>query len=103
MNHNATLIQNTEKDHAIAVVSQLLQACKIAVSQTTLRELANHPDYPSLYAVSEFLDKLKIDSLIVQLRPEDLIAIPVPAIAHLHGDVFVVLTMINANKVIYHD
>jgi uncharacterized membrane protein len=46
-------------------------------------QLLSHPNYPSVLCVTETLTKLNIENAAIQIEPEKLTEIPLPALAHV--------------------
>lgn len=68
------------EQNAVIATKQLLQLCDIPVTQTGLsKALKQHPDFPSLNAVSEVLTDYKVPNLATRLNPERLFEVPLPA------------------------
>jgi uncharacterized membrane protein len=74
---------NTQLNNVLAKFSTLLN---ISVTQVWLRDaLLSHPDYPSLFSISETLKKLSVETLATKVNAEHLDELPVPFITYLKG------------------
>lgn len=91
----------------IATVKNLVTQSKLPISYEAIEErLGNHPNYPSLLALSHALVHWNIKSLAVNLVTEQLQSIPLPAVAHLalEGEgAFVLITKVEDNIIHYID
>jgi uncharacterized membrane protein len=94
------------EDNAYAVLYNLFHQLSIPFTPTYLvNELKNHPTYPSLQALQAVLNEYQVDNLAVQIGIEQISALELPAIAHLHtqGGYFVLLQTIDNQAVTYLD
>ena len=94
----------SKKHNAISVLEKLISCLKIRVSSTTItNELMEHPDFPSLLAVSDCLSAWKIPHEIykVDIEENKLKDLSFPFIAHFdkHGEQFVLISSIYNDKV----
>ena len=65
------------------VAVQLIRKMKVPVTASTVMDtIEHHPDYPSMYSISDSLRKWNIESLALQIEPERINELPVPFIAH---------------------
>ncbi len=95
---------NSKKSNSVAVVDHLLCVLKVKVNVMTLEErLSGHPEFPSLLAISDCLDELKIQNQSFKIEkaeydPEDLLF---PFIAHFpaRGGSFVLVHHIKSGLV----
>lgn len=77
------LFEKNARGNASLVTVQLLKRLKVPVTSTAITEqVENHPDYPSLFSISDSLKSWKVESLALQVEPETLDKLPVPFIAH---------------------
>jgi uncharacterized membrane protein/thiol-disulfide isomerase/thioredoxin len=73
-----------KENNLSAIVFQLIKQLKIAVTKTSIiEEVIRHPDYPSLFAVSDVLLHWKIPNEAYRIKVEQLKDISGPFIAHL--------------------
>jgi len=92
------LLEKSANSNASATTLQLLKKLKVPVTNSTvLNELENHPDYPSLYSISDSLNKWKVENVAVKVEPENVGELPTPFIAHTKngGGNFVLVTNVN--------
>jgi uncharacterized membrane protein len=88
--------------NAINAVDVLMNLSRVRVTRRTLTDaLQQHPDFPSMAAVSDVLTDLKINNLATGLTADRLTDIPVPALVHLQtdGGLFAPVRQITANRV----
>jgi uncharacterized membrane protein len=89
-------------DNAIAITLALVKALHAKITITTLKEkLENHPDYPSMLAISDVLKFSNIDNFVVNLTPSELHEVPMPCIAPLYieGGIFALVNSVKDNVV----
>ncbi len=91
--------------NADAALINLLKQLKFGISpQDVMDELEKHPDYPSLLAISDVLNWFKINNAAYRIKPDDLMEVPTPFIAHTNrDDDFVLVKRIRNNKVTLSD
>lgn len=92
------LFEKHAADHLPQITIQLLEQLKVKVtSSAVIDTLQDHPDYPSLYSLSETLHKWKIDNVSLKLEFDKLKQLPVPFIAHTKNaaESFIVVTSVN--------
>ncbi|PLK46122.1 vitamin K epoxide reductase family protein [Emticicia sp. TH156] len=78
-------------DNAVAATYLYLKSIGAKVTAETVEEtLKNHPDYPSLLATSDALNEWHIENVALQIKPEQIAALPVPFLTHLYleGGIF---------------
>src|ERR1700748_2771398 len=81
------------KDNATWVLTRFMVDLAIPVTgKTVSEELERHPDYYSLAAFSDVLDRIKVPNAAYKLAIEQLSEVPVPYIAHLSRKEFGVIT-----------
>ena len=69
------------------VVWDAIQMLNIRVTKSTLiKELSEHPNYPSMLAISDTFSKYDVGNIAVRLKFEDVDQLPVPFLAHVSGD-----------------
>lgn len=77
--------------NAVDATKALLDFSKVTVSKFGIREaLWQHPDFPSLNALSDVLTEFEVPNIATRLTPDQLNTIPVPALVHLEveGGIF---------------
>lgn len=77
--------------NVIETTYAFLQALNVKTNYNYLKErLIEHPDYPSLLAISEVFEDYKIENYAAQLSPNDLLEVPMPCLASLNieGGIF---------------
>ncbi|MGA0560033.1 vitamin K epoxide reductase family protein [Larkinella sp. VNQ87] len=75
---------NPAEKNAFDALEQLLRMGKVRVTSTTLRTaLSQHPDFPSLVALSDVLNEVNVPNLATRITADRLPDIPLPALAHL--------------------
>jgi len=90
-----------QKDNATQTLIKLTEALKIPVTRKTLtEELERHPDYESLAAFSDVLDRIKVPNAAYRLTFEQLSDLPAPYIAHLSRKEFGVILQFDSSGVI---
>ena len=99
---------SAKKQNASAVTELLLQALKVKVSRSTIKNtLEDHPDFPSLLAISDCFAELNVPHNAYHISPEEYIdeELLYPFIAHTYanGGLFMLVRQINKGKVIYSD
>lgn len=90
------------KDNAVSATYQYLKAIGAKVTEETVEEtLKNHPDYPSLLAVSDALNEWKVENLAISITSEQILEIPTPFLVHLQRDkgIFAIVKSIENNKI----
>jgi glutaredoxin len=90
--------------NTVYVLHSLIKKLKIQVSSFTIeKDLLDHPDYPSLLAISDCLTSWNIPNEAFKINKEvcDVKELPFPFIAHLkrEGGEFVLIQGIEADKV----
>lgn len=91
-----------KKDNALAITQALVKALHARITLTTLKNrLENHPDYPSMLAVSDVLQSNNIENYVVNLTPSELQEVPMPCIAPLitEGGIFALVNSVKDNIV----
>jgi uncharacterized membrane protein len=98
--------QTDLENNSYAVVHNLFIQLHIPFTPTYLAtELKNHPTYPSFQSIQDILEEYQVDNLAVQIGIEQISALELPAIAHLHtqGGYFVLLQAVDNQLVTYLD
>src|SRR5258708_5131572 len=97
------MISFFQRQNADAVIIKFLKYSGLHISpQTVVDELANHPDYPSLLAISDVLTNFNIDNEAFRLTGDELQSLCGPFIVYSHtkGGGFMILHNINADQAI---
>ncbi|MFD2572958.1 vitamin K epoxide reductase family protein [Spirosoma soli] len=101
------LIVNASEDNATATLYALVRGLKAKVTRATVREeLAMHPDFPSLFSLSEVLTGWKIENMALRLNTiEQLRELPLPFVAHQkkEGGWYVLVADITGQRIRYID
>ena len=94
------------EDNAAFILSKYLRMLKAKVTSATLREaLENHPDYPSVWAMSDVLNDFKVENGAFQLDQNQFAELETPFIAHLNisGGWFAFVTAKNDKTITWFD
>jgi uncharacterized membrane protein len=94
------------EDNIIKVIRHLRKILYIKVTDTTIDEIVEHPDYPNMVSVADTLASCNIKTLAVKLQPQQLSQIPLPAVFHLRnkiGQFFSVVTAVDGNFIFATD
>lgn len=94
-----------EKDNTTKVLTRFVNELAIPVTAKSISDqLEKHPDYDSLLAFSDVLDRFNVPNAAYKLSYDQLVDVPVPFIAHLKDRKFGVVTTFGENEVkISHD
>jgi len=100
--------KSTYNNNIISVVSKLLDILKVSVSDTSIHErLEEHPEYPSLLAISDCLNEWNISNQAYQIPKADYDShdLQFPFIAHFNslGGSYILVHDIKDNNVVYSD
>lgn len=90
------------KDNAVSATYQYLKAIGAKVTEETVEEtLKNHPNYPSLLAVSDALNEWKIENVAARITPEQLAELPTPFLTYLNinGGIFALVKAVRADTI----
>lgn len=90
---------NAEKN-ALDATKALLDFSKVPATKLGLREaLWQHPDFPSLNALSDVLNDFRVPNLSTRLTPDRLHEVPLPALMYLNidGGMFAPLRNVNGS------
>lgn len=96
--HLRNLLEKKAHSNASSVTVQLLKQLNVPVTSSTIIDtVEQHPDYPSLYSISDSLQKWKVENLALKVEPEKLEEIPTPFIAHSKtaGGNFILVNAVN--------
>jgi uncharacterized membrane protein len=91
-----------ENDNSLAVINRLAKELSAKFTYHNLKkELTEHPDYPSMLALSDTLNSMKIKNLAVKIPINQLTEVPTPCIAALEGEerIFAVIESVKDNGV----
>jgi hypothetical protein len=94
------LLENRSTSNTTQVTIALLEELKIPVTRTAIiQQLEYHPDFPSLYSISDSLKKWNVDNIALQTEYKNLEELPVPFIAHTKkgGGNFILVHSINGS------
>lgn len=90
------------QDNAVSATYLYLKSIGAKVTEETVEEtLKNHPNYPSLLAVSDALNEWDVENLAIRITTEQILEIPTPFLVHLQSDngIFAVVKSIENNKI----
>ncbi len=92
-------------ENSLSVILHLSKILHIPITRRTILSLRNTLYYPSLFALSNYLEELNISTYSTKINAQDLDEIRYPAIAHLtkNNGHFVVLQKFEGNQVHYFD
>jgi ABC-type bacteriocin/lantibiotic exporter with double-glycine peptidase domain len=91
-----------QSENADAAVINFLKYLNLDIdSKDVIAELAKHPDYPSLLAVSDVLNNFNIPNQAFKIEHELLTDMPVPFIAHIrsNGDSLLLINKIESGNI----
>ena len=76
----------TSMENSISnIVWYWMKSLDIKLSKSLLtQELESHPDYPSALSITDILDDLGIETVVLEIEKENLNKIPIPFLAHTH-------------------
>jgi len=92
------LLETRSSSNVSEATVQLLKSLKVPVTTSTaIEQVENHPDFPSLYSISDSLTSWNIENAAFQVDAESLDRLPTPFISHMRkqGGSFVLVTNIN--------
>ncbi|WP_035562381.1 vitamin K epoxide reductase family protein [Hymenobacter sp. IS2118] len=73
--------------NAVSGLDMLLRLSQVRVTRATLQEkLWQHPDFPTLTALSDTLDEFRVENMAAHLTADQLPEIPLPALAYLSSE-----------------
>lgn len=77
------LLEKKPHSNASSITVQLLKKLDVPVTAATVVDnIEQHPDYPSLYSISDSLSKWKVENLALKVKAKTIEELPVPFIAH---------------------
>lgn len=94
------LLEYNSTSNTTQVTIALLEELKVPVTRTAIIEqLEYHPDFPSLFSISDSLKKWNVDNIALQAESKKLDELPVPFIAHTKkgGGNFILVHSINGS------
>ena len=97
---------NPSEKNAISVVDYIINSLKIKVTTKTLKEtLYLNPNFPSLLSLSDVLKDWGVNNLATRIHYEDLINIPLPAIAYINvnGGIFAPIRNVTETSIEWRD
>jgi uncharacterized membrane protein len=92
------LFEKRPRGNASFITLELLKKLSVPVTSATVTDyVETHPDYPSLFSISDSLTHWNVKNLALQIEPESLDKLPVPFIAHTRkeGGSFVLVNSVN--------
>jgi hypothetical protein len=95
-----SLLEKRGTNNTTQVTIALLEELKVSITKTEIIEqIEHHPDFPSLYSISDSLKKWKVDNIALQAESKNLEEFPVPFIAHTKkgGGNFILVHSINGS------
>ncbi len=98
--HLDRLLEKKSGSNVSEATVQLLKNLQIPVTATTaIEQVESHPDFPSLYSISDSLKNWKVDNAAYNIEAENLNDLPVPFIAHTRraGGSFVLVNSVNGS------
>lgn len=98
-------LTHAEKN-AYDALTYLIESARLPVTPQSIKEeLYLHPDFPSMLAISDALTEWKINNLATRIGQEQLVEIPLPAIAYLdnQGGCFAPIRKVTDEKVEWLD
>lgn len=111
MKNSKWIAQNSKDENGFAILINLLKTVKLPVATETILEVIRNTDeYPKITSLSKALKVWKVDNMIVNLEPENLDEVPLPAIAFMHNEsnnegdgYYVMISEINNEQITYLD
>jgi ABC-type bacteriocin/lantibiotic exporter with double-glycine peptidase domain len=100
------LFFSKEKDGLINCIYRLTMYCEKNIAKDKIELIAKqHPNYPSLFSMSEILEYLGLKNICIGARAEHLSAIPFPFVVHLldKNGVFSIVEEANGDWVVRRD
>lgn len=74
------------RDNPARVTFLFTEILKVSVSESTIKkEIEEHPDYPSLFCISDVLSRLGVENIATRCNEETLDKIPTPFITQVKG------------------
>lgn len=95
----------TLPDDLIFVLERLVTELNLKVTFPSIKKVKNHPEYPSITALTDSLSEWNIENVVVSGTIENLLKINCPAIAHISKNYnhFVLIQKIENQTVHYAD
>lgn len=97
---------NPSEKNAISAIDYIINSLKIRVTTKTLKEtLYLNPNFPSLLSLSDVLKDWGVSNLATRIHHEDLINIPLPAIAYVNvnGGMFTPIRSVTETEIEWRD
>lgn len=97
---------NPSEKNAISATDYIINSLKIRVTTKTLKEtLYLNPSFPSLLSLSDVLKDWGVNNLATRIHYEDLINIPLPAIAYVNvnGGIFAPIRNVTETEIEWRD
>ncbi len=79
-------ILNAEEENCTNTLRQLLRILKVKVSNTGIKKIKEHPDYPSMLSLSDMLSEWKVENAAFKISPDKIGALPTPFIAQMQTE-----------------
>jgi len=94
-----------ENENILYATSKLLQLLNVKVAISSLKNvLLSHPNYLSLFSISESLQQLKLETSALSIDKEEIHDLPCPFIAYLPaGRRFITVAEVTHNIITYYD
>lgn len=100
----ANIFRKPIGENAIAVTIQLLKRLNVKVTESAVSSaMEYHPDYPSLFSISDSLNRWHVNNLALQVKAEQLHDLPLPFIAHLKkgSGYFTLVTKLDSESIFH--
>ena len=96
--------EQSTSDNLRAVVATLLHTQQINIPADTIEtEIVTNRNYPSLESACSSLNTWGVPNMPVRIGMSQLASAPLPAIAHLHSGIFVLVQAVGKDSVQYWD
>jgi uncharacterized membrane protein len=95
--------------NASEITMLLISLLGVKVSDSTIKkEIEEHPDYPSLFCISDVLASFGIENIAIKPDPDKFLDIPTPFVTRIRGEknsskLFTTVKEINGNKINFFD
>ncbi len=96
----SALLEKKSGSNVSEATVQLLKRLQVPVTNTTaIEHVESHPDFPSLYSISDSLKTWNVDNPAYHIEAQNLVELPTPFIAHTRraGGSFVLVNSINGS------
>lgn len=93
----------TSENNAYSALLSLIKAIKIKAVNSNIKEmLFTNPNFPSIASLSDILDRLNVENIVVKVNPSQLNELPLPSIAFMNEGEYVTILNIKNNFVTYN-